>query len=147
MRDTVVDAYYTSAMLFHVSAKDSDVSMKYKDGVGETAEWINQPESPYNMRFYIVHRSDYNNRRAGTDEERETANHVIESVLSDMENREGMTSKKLRDEVITRLARKRLKWMYIAVRRGDGHWSGMIIPSRYLKTDGAHYSIFIYLLN
>ena len=119
-----------------------DFSVKCKDGVGETAEWMNKTEYPYNMHIYTVPHSDYN-RREATDEERAKIEIVSKSVLFDMEStwREvlgfgGMTTQKMRDEVITRLDRNGLKWMYVGVGKSDGYCADNCILSRRIRTGG-----------
>ena len=138
-----MNAYPESCWLIYVSDKDSDYSVKCKDGVGEIAEWKNKTEYPYTMHIYTVPFSDYNYVET-TDEEREKAKSVMESVLSDMESRVGMTSQKMRDELITRLGRSGLKWMYVRVGRGGGYGHLYSIPSRRVCTYGFIYVSFIY---
>ena len=70
---------------------------------------------------------------------------MVKSVLSDMESRVGMTSQKMRDELITRLGRSGLKWMYVRVGRGDGCGGDYCILSRSVDTCGSIYAIEIYL--
>ena len=151
IRDVLMNTYPESTWFITVSANSSffitDYSFKCKDGVGESAEWMNKTEYPYSMHIYNVPKSDYN-RREATDEESAKAESVSKSVLFDMEStwREflgfwGMTSQKMRDEVIARLDRNGLKWMNVSVGKGEG----TCIPSRRLFTDGFVYSICIYL--
>ena len=140
-----MNAYPESSWFIYANAKDSDSSFKCNDGVGETAEWKNKTEYPYNMHIYTVPHSDYNSHIAATDEEREKAESVMKSVLSDMESRRGMTPQKMRDEVITRLGRSGLKWMYVRVGTGGGCGYDYSIPSRYVHTHGSTYGIDIYL--
>ena len=140
-----MNAYPESSWFIYVNAKDSDSSFKCKDGVGETAEWKNKTEYPYNMHIYTVPHSDCNSHIAATDEEREKAESVMKSVLSDMESRVGMTPQKMRDEVITRLGRSGLKWMYVRVGTGGGCGYDYSIPSRRVYTYGSIYGIDIYL--
>ena len=145
IRDALKDAYPEIDSFITVYTKEGDYSIKCKNGVGETAEWKNKTEYPYNMHIYTVPKSDYTNRRRATDEEREKAESVMESVLSDMESRVGMTSQKMREELITRLGRSRLKWMYVRVREGGGCGSHYCITSRIVYTPGSIYYIWIYL--
>ena len=63
-----------------------DFSVKCKDGVGETAEWMKKTEYPYNMHFYTLGTSDYNSHIDATDEERVKAESVSKSVLFDTES-------------------------------------------------------------
>ena len=107
---------------------------------------MNKTEYPCNMHFYTIRTSD------ATDEERAKADSVSKSVLFDMESTwravsgfGSMTSQKMRDEVIARLNRNGLKWMYVSVGRGSGWWSYSCIQSRRVRTDGFIYSICIYL--
>ncbi|XP_063724865.1 uncharacterized protein LOC134852927 [Symsagittifera roscoffensis] len=155
IRDVLMDTYPESSWFITVSANSGlftgDFSVKCKDGVGETAEWMNKTEYPYNMHIYTVPHSDYN-RREATDEERAKIEIVSKSVLFDMEStwREvlgfgGMTTQKMRDEVIARLDRNGLKWMYVGVGKGDRCWSASCIQSRRVLTDGYIYDICIYL--
>ena len=146
IRDAVYDIYPRSSItLVAVYDKDSDCSFKCKDGVGETAEWINWADCPYNMHIYNVYRPYHNSRRAGTKKEKKKAKSVMRSVLSDMKSRKGMTSQKIRDEVIIRLERSGLKWMWIGVGRGDGYFGAHFIEGRYVEIKGSYYTISICL--
>ena len=156
IRGVLRDTYPESSWFITVSTKSSffftnDFSVKCKDGVGETAEWMNKTEYPYNMHIYTVPHSDYNRHRA-TDEERAKIESVSKSVLFDMESTwravlgfGSMTSQKMRDEVIARLDRNGLKWMSVLVLRGYVKWANFDIQSRLVYTDGYIYDICIYL--
>ena len=63
-----------------------DFSVKCKDGVGETAEWLSKTEYSYNMHFYPLRTSDYNSYIDATDEDRAMAERVSKSALLDMES-------------------------------------------------------------
>ena len=63
-----------------------DFSNKFKDGVVQTAEWMNKTEYPYNMHFYTIRTSDYNSHMDATDEDRAKAERVSKSALLDMES-------------------------------------------------------------
>ena len=128
-----------------VHAKDSDYSLKCEDRVGETAEWIDRTDCPYNMHIYTVYRQYHNNRRAATYEEMEEAQSVMGSVMSNMKSRKGMTSQKIRDEVIIRLERSGLKWMWIGVGRGDGKFWDRCYSGRFAERIGSNYDINICL--
>ena len=142
-----VDDIYPTCSTIQVSvhSKDSDCSFKCKDGVGETAEWINRTDCPYNMHIYTVYRSYHNNRRAATKKEKKKAKSVMRSVLSNMKSRKGMTSQKIRDEVINRLERSGLKWMWIGVRRGDGYFAENFLVGRHVERNDSNYNIMICL--
>ena len=145
IRDALSDAYPESSWFIYVNAKDSDYSIKSKDGVGETAEWKkNKTEYPYNMHIYTVQFSDYNRRKA-TDEERTKAEGVSRSLLFDMEFRVGMTPQKMRDELIARLGSSGLKWMHVGVWREGGCGSNFSHPSRRVYAIGSINVICIYL--
>ena len=144
IRDALRDAYPESIWLIYVSDRNSDYSIKCKDGVGETVERKNKTEYRYNMHIYTVPHSDYNTRDA-TDEERHKAESVIESVLSDMESRVGMTSRKMRDVLIARLGRSGLNWMYVRVGTANGYGAIHCILSRSVYIYGSIYLIEIYL--
>ena len=145
IRDAFMNTYPESIWFIWVSDKNSDYSFKCKDGVGETAEWKNKTEYPYNMHIYTVPFSDHNSHLAATDEQKEKGESVVKSVLSDMESVVGMTSQKMREELITRLGRSGLKWMHVLVGRGGGYGCDYCIPSRSVDTYGSVYSIDIYL--
>ena len=105
-----------------------DFSLKCKDGVVETAEWMSKTEYPYNMHFYTLRTSDYNSHIDATDEDRAKAESASKSVLFDMESawREllgfgGMASQKVRDKDIARLDRIGLKGMCVRVGKSDGY--------------------------
>ena len=160
IRDVLSKIVPESFWFITVSANSSffftnEFSVKCKDGVGETAEWtMNKTEYPYNMHIYTLRNTDYNSRKDATDEERAKAESVSKSVLFDMEStwREvlgfgSMTSQKMRDEVIARLDRNRLKWMYVSVGRGDVISADSCNLSRHVHTRGYIYSICIYLGN
>ena len=144
IRDALKIEYPGRSWFISVRPKNSDYSIKCKDGVGETAEWMNKTEYPYNMHIYTVPNSDYN-LIDGTEEEREKGESVMKSVLSDMESRVGVTSQKIRDEVISRLDRSGHKWMYVGVGRGGGYWARFNRASRRVSTSGSKYLISIYL--
>ena len=61
-----------------------DFSVKCKDGVGETAQWMNKTEYPYKMHFYPLRTSDYNSHIDATDGAK--AESVSKTVLLDMES-------------------------------------------------------------
>ena len=143
IRDALMIAYPGRHWFLAVHSKNSDFSFKCKDGVGETAEWMNKTEYPYNMHIYSVPISDYNRINA-TEEEREKGESVMKSVLSDMESRVGVTAQKIRDEVISRLDRSGHKWMYVRVGSG-GCWASFNRRSRKVDTIGSKYTIIIYL--
>ena len=144
IRTALKIAYPGRSWFITVQSKNSDYSIKCRDGVGETAEWKNKTEYPYNMHIYSVPHSDYNHIK-GTEEEREKGESVMKSVLSDMESRVGVTAQKIRDEVISRLDRSGHKWMYVGVGSGDGYWASLNLTSRDVDTNGSKYYIKIYL--
>ena len=156
IRDVLDKTVPESIWFITVSANSSffftnDFSVKCKDGVGESAEWMNKTEYPYNMHIYTVPDSD-SNRRSTTDEERAKAESVSKSVLFDMESTwravsgfGSMTSQKMRDEVVARLDRNGLKWMCVRVHRGDVTWFDYCNLSRHVYTPGYIYYISIYL--
>ena len=145
IRTALKIAYPERIWFITVQSKNSDFSIKCKDGVGETAEWMNKTEYPYNMHIYSVLFSDYIHNYDGTVEEREKGESVMKSVLSDMESRVGVTVQKIRDEVIFRLDRSGHKWMYVAVESGGGCWARFNLRSRDVYTSGSKYSIIIFL--
>ena len=124
-----------------------DFSVKCKDEVGETAEWMKKTEYPCNMYFYTIRTSDYNSHIDATDEDRAKAERVSKSALLDMEStwREilglgGMTRQEVRDKVIAHLDRYGAKRMYVIVKAGDRIWADYCNLSRIVYTNSVvHY--------
>ena len=129
-------------------------SVKCKDGVGETAEWMNDARYDYNMHIYTVPKSEGYSHIDATDEERAKAKSVAKSVLLDMEGSiwrailrpgDDVTEQKVRDEVIARLDRNGVKWMHVRVTTGDRLWADYCNSSRYVYANGHAYFISIHL--